>query len=462
MFWGFSPAIDFLHEMDKTLLEGRKELNILLVGAADARHILQTMARYYVNNQLITINYFIIEVVMELIARQMLLLVVALEPKEKLGLAEKARLWMELYGNTLLRHSSYEYLVNKSVQLIHMVTDIKFLARRMPTFNLSQLKYREKDILENIFRFWSVNTFDTVKLWDERVRKSLGVRYDSKEGAFDWDYSMKLKDISGASVINSGEFKKWRRIGIAFSWLETEANSSNPTLACGVVLNGDKLHHMGYMGDIRAGPFFTFGLKCDDADMMKTYNGVHIKRSSDIFERNLMRIFYEIENQAEYEPDISEFDPNLGVSVVADDLPEASDVINLSGHESSGLQNRGTINKAKEDYSCLPGPEPGQSITFLPRNALTTHPHKVDYQNHFQAIFIAHNILQYVTSDLFNMADKGAVIVFESIKFCIGISKEEVVSHQKRIEKLAEESNCDPIGNFDPFINEFAFFKIKK
>lgn len=32
------------------------------------------------------------------------------------------------------------------------------------------------------------------KMWDARVRRHLGQRYDARTGCFDWDLSMKLHD----------------------------------------------------------------------------------------------------------------------------------------------------------------------------------------------------------------------------------------------------------------------------
>lgn len=125
-------------------------------------------------------------------------------------------------------------------------------------------------------------------------------RYDSKEGVYDWDYHMKLKDKPEGSRINSREYRKWRDTGVAFTWLETEVSEINPTLTCGIFRHGDKILHYGYLGDIINGPYMTFGLHCEDKEMLKTANGIYVKRATDITERNLLRLFWEIQNNKPY------------------------------------------------------------------------------------------------------------------------------------------------------------------
>ena len=49
------------------------------------------------------------------------------------------------------------------------------------------------------------------KLWDDRVRRFMGVRFDAGRNAFDYDYSMKLKER--AVLIEFNEYALWRRMG---------------------------------------------------------------------------------------------------------------------------------------------------------------------------------------------------------------------------------------------------------
>lgn len=203
MLWGYGPAVDILGEIsDVKSVMSKNEINILIIGASDARHILQTIAKYYTHPRK-KVNFYVVDVMLDMVARQILLLLTALEPPDELGLFEKTRLWMELYGNTLLRPNTSKYLVKKAYQLVNMITNEAYLKSRLPLVSVEMLKYKERDNLETIFQFWAKNRFENVlKLWDGRIRQSLGTRYDSREGVFDWDYYMRLKEIPEGARIN--------------------------------------------------------------------------------------------------------------------------------------------------------------------------------------------------------------------------------------------------------------------
>ena len=49
-----------------------------------------------------------------------------------------------------------------------MVTDFDYLSQRLPMFDLSALKFKERDQLEAIFKFWRSSddrAFDISKFW---------------------------------------------------------------------------------------------------------------------------------------------------------------------------------------------------------------------------------------------------------------------------------------------------------
>lgn len=86
---------------------------------------------------------------------------------------------MEIYGNLLVRPPTVDYIIQKSRQLILMVTDESYLDFRLPLVKLGCMKFKEMDALENTFHFWMNNAlFNVVHMWDVRLRRSLGVRYD--------------------------------------------------------------------------------------------------------------------------------------------------------------------------------------------------------------------------------------------------------------------------------------------
>lgn len=203
---------------------------------------------------------------METVARQLLILLTALQPQ--LGLDQKTRLLMELYGNTVLRPFSANYLVNAAQDLLEMVADGDYLRRKLPLVSLA-LKYRDRDYLENLLKFWSgPQEFNVLEMWDRRLRQCLATRYDSKVGVFDWDLHMRLHRVGGRQVCDQ-EYQAFRLHGLAFSWLETEMSRPNRSLVGGVVGNA----HLGYLGDIETGPFIAYGLECEDAAFLTCTNG---------------------------------------------------------------------------------------------------------------------------------------------------------------------------------------------
>lgn len=207
MFWGLSSALDLLGEYFSVFNENEDctSLNILLFGANDPRHVIKTMAKLYQHrfkNQTIPplVNFYLVDGCIEIVARNMALLALALERPEVINLHQKVHLFMDIYGNSMMRASSHQYLVGKSKTLLNVLTDNEYLQRTAPIFDISNLKYRERDGLENAFYFWlpkEEHVFNVQEYWTDRVRKLLGIRYDYREGAFDWDLNMVLKERDG-------------------------------------------------------------------------------------------------------------------------------------------------------------------------------------------------------------------------------------------------------------------------
>jgi len=78
-WWGFSPAND-LHEVITSYSKAQnntEEINILLVGSADARHIIKTISKF--KNKQQKLHFYIEENSLELFARQLLFLRLAFE-----------------------------------------------------------------------------------------------------------------------------------------------------------------------------------------------------------------------------------------------------------------------------------------------------------------------------------------------------------------------------------------------
>jgi dynein assembly factor 3 len=264
--WGFSPALDLA-----AVAPTPECSNILVVGSGDLRHVLMTLA-----NSTKPLHFYVAESSLELLARHMLFLTLASEPLDQLGLQERSELFLELYGNTLVRHQTSQWLSEKANQLIRMVTDLDFQKETLPMLDLSLLKFKERDMLEGIFKFWRLQdaaTFDISKHWEGRLRHHLGARYDSRSGVFDWDYHMKLHEM--AEIVSSREYQGWRESGVAFQ-LRDDApyQYTNRTLASGLITmkGGERVAKRSYWGDIVNSPYLALGLESDNKDLFHKAN----------------------------------------------------------------------------------------------------------------------------------------------------------------------------------------------
>ena len=113
---------------------------------------------------------------METVARQLLLLDTALQPPESMGLEQKTKIFMEIYGNSLIRPSTAKYLSVLANDLVKMITDYDYLKGKMGFVSMD-VKYKERDYLENLVKFWcGKEEFNIMDCWDRRLRKTLGVR----------------------------------------------------------------------------------------------------------------------------------------------------------------------------------------------------------------------------------------------------------------------------------------------
>jgi dynein assembly factor 3 len=268
--------------------------SVLLVGGADMRHVMKTVAgcTQQTSKQ---IHFYILESSLECYARHLLFWHLLTEPLSHVGPQERTELFLELFGNSLTRAQTFQYMKNTCSSLIQLVTDEDYLRERLPFIDLSRLKFKERDMLEGIFKFWRLSdpekkSFDIQRMWDGRVRHHLGVRYDAKDGVFDWDYHMRLTDI--APIVHSKEYKEWRHTGVAFK-LRDDApyETPNRTLASGVIVakGGEKVAQRGYWGDIVNSPYVSIGCECDRKDMFEKKNGAYTKTSCDVAEYNLLQ-----------------------------------------------------------------------------------------------------------------------------------------------------------------------------
>lgn len=232
-WWGLSPALDLQAESPPVDPDSQSktehkipELDALLLGSVDGRHMLRTLARAMLW-PLRRFNFYVLENNLEAVARHMLIFSLALEEPEKMGLQERSETFLELWGNALLRPSVAAFLRAQASHLSNLVPEPDRLEELLPWLSLRPLKFRERDALEAVFRFWSggekgPEVFPMSRLWDSRLRHYLGSRYDARRGVADWDLRMKLHD-RGAQVT----FCLWTLRRLSIIRLATGAGSSS-------------------------------------------------------------------------------------------------------------------------------------------------------------------------------------------------------------------------------------------
>lgn len=425
---------EYESKIQKTLPD---ELNIVLLGSGDCRHVLQTLARRY-RHKNVKLNFYIVETCGETIVRQLLLLYTALRPPEEMALVQKTRTFMELYGNTLLRPAVAKYLRLAAYDFVKYITNFEYMKQIMPFIKI-ELKYKERDYLENLCKFWcSDDDFNICESWDRRMRKMLGIRYDNKLGAFDWDLHMRYHAVGGQQVCNQ-EYKNFRLNGLAFTWLESDASKTNRSLVCGVIPNGKSFAHYGYLGDMQTGPFVSYGLRCEDESFLKKINDRNAYRATDITERNLKQIFHELEEQKEY------------VHQTTTDLQMGTLVTKLSDVKVIDVKDTGAF-RNKTSAKCI---DVGDAqITFVSVEHLMQ---KNKYHGLFDLIYCNSTYLKFLSAVLVrNIARRPCLVLIENQKYLLNFRDDDLENYKKDVLEKIDDLKVDV--KFDALKDDYFSF----
>nr|XP_028694638.1 dynein assembly factor 3, axonemal isoform X10 [Macaca mulatta] len=215
------------------------ELDVLLLGSVDGRHLLRTLSRAKLWPRR-RFNFFVLENNLEAVARHMLIFSLALEDPEKMGLQERSETFLEVWGNALLRPPVAAFVRAQADLLAHLVPEPDRLEEQLPWLSLRALK---------------------------------------------------------AQVIHTQEFRRWRDTGVAFELRDSSAyHVPNRTLASGRLLSyrGERVAARGYWGDIATGPFVAFGIEADDESLLRTSNGQPVKTAGEITQHNVTELLREV------------------------------------------------------------------------------------------------------------------------------------------------------------------------
>ncbi|XP_076759970.1 dynein axonemal assembly factor 3 [Xylocopa sonorina] len=430
MWWGYSPALDIQFEISKHGTKYPDEyFDVLIVGAGDARHILKTLASSYLYRDCI-ILYNVIESTLEQIARSTLLLSTCLEAD--LGLQEATRYYLEIFGNTLIRPATAKYLI----RCCNKLADIPTNTINCPWLSLEQLRHKDKDRLEAIFKFWERATCENIPIteyWDQRVRKSLKSRYDYRDGVYDWDYHMILKsrDISNLTL---QEYRFWRNNGIAFTWLEGEPVRSNPTLLNNIIQYGPGFIHYTYLGDIVNGPFFSWNLQETE--------DIHAKkhRATDIAEREIIRSIYAIRTREPISEDLiaSHRDSSILNGTLITEMPNKG-----MEHETWPTKKQ----KCEGNRTSWIDVK-NHKIIFHPMSSLETFKHKAEYINKFDFIWVAYNMMKQLPN-LVPLLKEGQIILVELPKYLVNFRDDNLQTFMMELKTIAHCNGLREISDIN-------------
>ncbi|KAI2593219.1 dynein axonemal assembly factor 3, partial [Homo sapiens] len=145
-WWGLSPALDLQAESPPVdpdsqadTVHSNPELDVLLLGSVDGRHLLRTLSRakFWPRRRF---NFFVLENNLEAVARHMLIFSLALEEPEKMGLQERSETFLEVWGNALLRPPVAAFVRAQADLLAHLVPEPDRLEEQLPWLSLRALK----------------------------------------------------------------------------------------------------------------------------------------------------------------------------------------------------------------------------------------------------------------------------------------------------------------------------------
>mmetsp|Transcript_3332 Transcript_3332/g.11495 ORF Transcript_3332/g.11495 Transcript_3332/m.11495 type:complete len:416 (-) Transcript_3332:1010-2257(-) len=291
--WGFSPSEDL-----SNMVDGSKDdvLNILSMMPGDICSFLMTIARRHTKKTQ-QINYYIVERQPEALARYILLLSIFFD--DDLGPRECTEIFLEIYGNNMLRKQTSAFLHSKVEELIKFLTNGE--GKLAEFVDITQMKFKERDAIEKVFKTWYENIECNMEEWREkRLRSYYEDRFDYRKNLIDWDYSMNVKDW--AEIIHSKLFLWWRQEGIAYEIRDSKYPQPNRTMASyaeGKEKGHSKLKR-GYWGDIVQSPYWSIGVHADEQSLYKKRSFQHTKTCQHVAEYNIYSLLFELSAKKRY------------------------------------------------------------------------------------------------------------------------------------------------------------------
>ena len=141
------------------------------------------------------LHFYLLEDPVEVVARDLLLLLLVND--FAIPIRQRANIFLEIFGNMKVQRRTSRYIDKLGGDLKALLNGNKIDGghNHLKNFiDFSFLKYRERDLLEESFKSYSMSaTFDMDSNLDRRYRSLYEERFDSRKALSDWDYHYTIK-----------------------------------------------------------------------------------------------------------------------------------------------------------------------------------------------------------------------------------------------------------------------------
>lgn len=387
------------------------------------RHILKTLALSRRHKER-PLAFYLHENSLECLARDLLLLHITFD--NDTSIMERTHLYLEVFANTLVKDRTEIYIAEAAGKLIKLLTDGEGVLSEYVDFSL--LKHKDRDGLENIFKFWTeTRPFDMHGIRDSRRRKYYDARYDARSNVDDWDYNMKMTDYEPhLKIVHTIQWKDWRDRGVAYEWgVGGEYRAPNRTLATEILMSkadGTGAMSRGVWCDIVSSPYMCWGFHVPEhaKELFKTYSSTHIKSTQDVSEFNVFSTIQELLTGVEYK--IKE---------------------KIEPHHDFLFPDEGLAPIALPDFKIYPmGPESSVPLT-------TTYTKK-RFKGLFHRVVIGNVAASYVGFDLSAIMQPKCLLSVETGKLVLEFLKAQMIEFEEAVMKRGTDAGWTPITGLAP------------
>jgi len=236
-----------------------------------------------------------------------------------------------------------------------------------------------------------------------------------------------------------------------------ECTDINMTMASGVI-SEQNFRMSQFLGDQLTGPFISFGVESEDLDMLKKSNNKFVRSATEISERNLTRIMFELAYKKPYEADNFFLDDWGGV-VLSAPSSRLSSARSLSREDSGYFRS-----PAREEYSSLIVDD--MEVTFLSPGILDEDRPSSKFRGTFHVIIIGHALVpELIGQTLLSLATEEALLLIEGKKYVVGPRRCDLKEFKETFVELMKDLGMEPLPyntEYDPSADDIVRYLFKR